>query len=219
MTNDPRQRDRRERMVAALERDGVVHDPRVARALREIPRHRFVRANLVRDAYGRHALPIGAGQTISQPAVVARMTELLAVESGHVVLEVGTGSGYQTAILASLARRVYSLERVPELARQAIRRMRELGILNVKIQDFDGSGGWPEMAPFDRIIVTAGAPCLPRPLGEQLAPGGRMVVPEGSREEQRLAVYELDAGGVLQRSDAGPAAFVPLIGDHGWDAG
>ncbi len=219
MTDDSRQRDRRERMVASLLRNGAVRDPRVVAALGKVPRHRFVAPNLIRDAYGRHALPIGEGQTISQPSVVARMTELLEVRDTDVVLEIGTGSGYQTAILAELARRVYSLERFPSLARRAIARMRELNVLNVKIQDFDGSGGWPEMAPFDRVLVTAGAPALPAPLATQLAPGGRMVIPEGSREEQSLAVYELDAGGNLRRTDAGPAAFVPLVGDYGWESG
>jgi protein-L-isoaspartate(D-aspartate) O-methyltransferase len=184
-----------------------------------VPRERFVPEHLRTQAYGDHALPIEGGQTISQPYVVARMTELLAVGPEHSVLEIGTGSGYQTAILARLARRVYSLERVPELAREAIRRMRELGYDNVKIQIFDGTVGWSEVGPFDRILVTAGAPAAPQPLLDQLAPGGRMVIPEGDRQAQRLMVYEKDAAGRVRASAHEPVAFVPLVGRHGWDAG
>jgi protein-L-isoaspartate(D-aspartate) O-methyltransferase len=161
----------------------------VLQALREVPRHLFVREHLERKAYGDFALPIEAGQTISQPYVVARMTELLAVEPGHKVLEIGTGSGYQAAVLARLARWVWSLERVPELARLAIARLRTLGIENVKVQVFDGSMGWAEAAPFDRVLVTAGAPGAPEPLLAQLGPGGRLVVPEGDLEAQRLVLY------------------------------
>jgi protein-L-isoaspartate(D-aspartate) O-methyltransferase len=208
----------RERMVRELVEARGVRDPRVLSAMREVPRHLFVREHLMTQAYGDHALPIGEAQTISQPYVVARMTELAEVEVGHKVLEIGTGSGYQTAILARLARWVYSLERIPDLAHQAIRRMRQLGILNVKIQAFDGTVGWSEVAPFDRIMVTAGAPAPPQPLLDQLAPGGRMVIPEGDRQAQRLMVYEKDAAGRVRASAHEPVAFVPLVGRHGWDA-
>jgi protein-L-isoaspartate(D-aspartate) O-methyltransferase len=168
-------------------------------------------------AYDDRALPIGAGQTISQPYLVARMTELLEVGAEHSVLEIGTGTGYQTAILAKLARRVFSLERVPELAREAISRIRELGLQNVKIQPFDGTVGWSEMGPFDRILVTAGAPQAPQPLLDQLAMGGVMLVPEGDRESQHLVLYRRQRVGY--RRDVGEeVAFVPLIGRHGWDA-
>lgn len=207
----------RERMVRDHIAARGVSDPRVLEALREIPRHEFVPEHLRTQAYTDHALPIAGGQTISQPYVVARMTELLAVEPEHSVLEIGTGTGYQTAVLARLARRVYSLERVPELAREAIARMRELGLENVKIQVFDGTVGWSDVAPFDRILVTAGAPSVPQPLLDQLAPGGRMVIPEGDRQAQRLMVYEKDAAGRVQATAHDPVAFVPLVGRHGWD--
>ncbi len=208
----------RERMVRDHIAARGVADERVLAALREVPRHEFVPGHLRTQAYSDHALPIAGGQTISQPYVVARMTELLAVGPSHSVLEIGTGTGYQTAILARLARRVYSLERVPELAREAIARMRELGCDNVKIQVFDGTVGWSEVAPFDRILVAAGAPAAPQPLLDQLAPGGRMVIPEGDRQAQRLMVYEKDAGGGVTASAHEPVAFVPLVGRHGWDA-
>ena len=208
----------RERMVRELVEARGVRDPRVLAALREVPRHQFVREHLMSQAYGDHALPIGGAQTISQPYVVARMTELLEVESSHKVLEIGTGSGYQTAILARLARWVYSLERIPELAHQAIRRIRHLGILNVKIQAFDGTVGWSEVAPFDRILVAAGAPGAPKPLLEQLAPKGRLLVPEGDRQRQRLVLYERLVRGVRRR-EVDEVAFVPLVGRHGWPEG
>jgi protein-L-isoaspartate(D-aspartate) O-methyltransferase len=162
-------------------------------------------------------MPLGrTGQTISQPYVVARMSELLEVEPEHSVLEIGTGSGYQTAILAHLARRVYSLERVDELTREAIGRMRELGLDNVKVQTFDGTVGWSEFAPFNRILVTAGAPRVPKPLLDQLAAGGRLVIPEGSRIDQRLMVYVKDERGEVERFAGEAVVFVPLVGRHGW---
>ena len=209
----------RERMVRELVEARGVRDARVLAAMREVPRHLFIREHLRTQAYGDHALPIGEAQTISQPWVVARMTELLEVDGTHKVLEIGTGSGYQTAILARLARWVYSLERIPELAHQAIRRMRQLGLLNVKIQAFDGTVGWSEVAPFDRIVVTAGAPEAPRPLLEQLAPKGRLVVPEGDRRRQCLVLYERTAAGKLRRRELEEVAFVPLVGRHGWSSG
>jgi protein-L-isoaspartate(D-aspartate) O-methyltransferase len=205
----------RERMVREHVEARGVRDPRLLRALREVPRHRFVREHLERKAYGDFALPIEAGQTISQPYVVARMTELLAVETHHKVLEIGTGSGYQAAILARLARWVWSLERVPELARLAIARLRALGIENVKVQVFDGSLGWAEAAPFDRVLVTAAAPGTPDTLLGQLGEGGRLVVPEGSRELQRLVLYR-KADGRVVREEGEAVAFVPLVGRQGW---
>jgi protein-L-isoaspartate(D-aspartate) O-methyltransferase len=206
---------RREAMVRDQIAERGVEDPRVLAAMRQVPRHDFVPEHLKAQAYGDHALPIGSGQTISQPYVVARMTELLAVEPQHSVLEVGTGSGYQTAILAQLARRVFSLERIPELARAAIERMRRLGLDNVKIQVFDGTVGWSDVGPFDRILVTAAAPKAPAPLLDQLAPGGRLLIPEGDRLGQRLVLYEKTPKGI-RRSTGEPVAFVPLIGRHGW---
>jgi protein-L-isoaspartate(D-aspartate) O-methyltransferase len=204
----------RDRMVRELRERGI-RDARVLEAMRTLPRHLFVRDHWQGQAYGGRALPIGAAQTISQPWVVARMSELLELQPEHTVLEIGSGSGYQTAILAQLAKRVYSLERVAELAHQAIARMRELRLDNVKIQTFDGTVGWSEFAPYDRILVTAGAPKVPQPLLDQLGLRGRLVIPEGDRAAQRLVVYERLARGV-RRIEAEPVNFVPLIGRHGW---
>ena len=207
----------RDRMVKQLAKRGI-SDERVLQAMRRVPRHLFVREHLWGQAYGDFALPLAAGQTISQPWIVARMTEVLAVAPEHKVLEIGTGSGYQTAVLALLARWVFSLERVGELARAAIGRMRDMKLDNVKIQTFDGTVGWSEMAPYDRILVTAGAPAVPPPLLEQLAPNGRLVVPEGPRASQKLALYVKDRFGELQRQEADAVAFVPLVGRHAWKA-
>lgn len=204
----------RRQMVRSLGRQGI-QDPRVLEAMGRIPRHRFVET-MTTQAYSDHALPIGGGQTISRPFVVARMTELLDVGAGHRVLEIGTGSGYQTAILARLAQWVFSLERIAELAQRSIRRIRELGLDNVKIQCFDGSVGWSEVAPFDRILVTAGAPRVPEPLLDQLRVGGRLLVPEGDRANQRLVLYHHEKAGTFVREDVEPASFVPLIGRYGW---
>jgi protein-L-isoaspartate(D-aspartate) O-methyltransferase len=209
----------RERMVRELIAGRGVQDERVLAAMRKVPRHLFVKDHMKSRAYGDHALPIGAAQTISQPYIVARMSELLELKASHSVLEIGTGSGYQTAILALLAKRVYSLERVPELAHQAIQRMRELALENVKIQVFDGTVGWSEVAPFDRILVTAGAPKVPEPLLGQLAPGGALLIPEGPRNLQRLVLYRKSAKGELRRREGEEVAFVPLLGRHGWKEG
>ena len=207
----------RRRLVKLLERKGI-KDRRVLDAIQKIPRHRFVPEHVRAQAYGDHALPIGSSQTISQPYIVARMSELLAVKPEHSILEIGSGSGYQTAILAHLARRVYSLERIADLAHQAIQRMRELGLDNVKVQTFDGTVGWSDVAPFDRIMVTAGSPQVPPPLLEQLRVGGRLLIPEGARNEQILVVYRKLRQG-LRRTVHEPVTFVPLIGRHGWDGG
>jgi len=209
----------RERMVRDLIAARGVKDERVLAALRKVPRHLFVKDHLRSQAYGDHALPIAGGQTISQPYIVARMTELLEVGTEHSVLEIGTGSGYQTAVLALLARRVYSLELVPELAQTAIPRMRQLGLDNVKIQVFDGTVGWSEWAPYDRILVTAGAPKVPEPLLEQLAPGGALLIPEGRLNSQRLVLYRKSARGEIRRREGDEVAFVPLLGRHGWKTG
>jgi len=209
----------RERMVRDLIAGRGVQDERVLAAMRKVPRHLFVKDHMKSRAYGDHALPIGASQTISQPYIVARMSEILELRPSHTVLEIGTGSGYQTAILGLLAKRVYSLERVPELAHQAIQRMREMGLDNVKIQVFDGTVGWSEVAPFDRILVTAGAPKVPEPLLGQLAPGGALLLPEGTRSLQRLVLYLKSAKGELRRREGEEVAFVPLLGRHGWKEG
>jgi len=206
----------RERMVRDLIAARGIKDERVLAAMRKVQRHLFVKEHLRSQAYGDHALPIGAAQTISQPYIVARMTELLEVGPEHSVLEIGTGSGYQTAILAQLARRVYSLERIAELAKEAIPRMRQLGLDNVKIQVFDGTVGWSEWAPYDRILVTAGAPKVPEPLLDQLAPGGTLLIPEGQLNMQKLVLYRKSARGEMRRREGEDVAFVPLLGRHGW---
>ena len=210
-------RIRRDQMVDLLSRRGI-RDSRVLEAMRSVPRHLFVRDHLGKQAYGDHALPIGEEQTISQPWVVARMTELLQVGPDDSVLEIGSGSGYQAAILGRLAGRVYSLERIPELGRQAIARVRELGLDNVKIQVFDGTIGWSDVAPFDRILVTAGAPTVPPPLLDQLATPGRLVLPEGKLKSQQLVLYEKSERGI-ERREREAVIFVPLIGRYGWQPG
>ena len=187
----------------------------VLRALATVPRHRFVPLAQLAWAYADTPLPIGSGQTISQPFIVALMTELLALDSQSVVLEVGTGSGYQTAMLASLARRVCSVERIPALAEAAERRLRELGIVNVEIRIADGHGGWEEQAPFDAIIVTAAAAEVPPALVRQLKPGGRLAIPVGPQHRsQDLRVICKDESGVLHGRSVLPVVFVPLVRDY-----
>ena len=210
---------RRQRMVRKQIEARGVRDARVLEAMAEAPRHLFVRQHLRGQAYEDFALPIECGQTISQPYVVARMTELLDLRREHSVLEIGTGSGYQTLVLARLASRVYSLERIAELARRAIERLRPFRLDNVKIQAFDGTVGWSDVGPFDRILVTAAAPRAPKPLLDQLKAGGKMVVPEGSRHGQHLVVYAKGAEGDVVRQVGEAVSFVPLIGRHGWEEG
>ena len=204
----------RDRMVTDL-RDRGIRDERVLEALLSVPRHLFVREQFVSKAYGNYALPIGDEQTLTQPWVVARMTEMLEIGPTHRVLEIGTGSGYQTAVLAELARWVFSLERIGSLASSAIRRLKELEADNVKVAHFDGTVGWGEGAPFDRILVTAAAPEVPRPLLDQLVLGGILVLPEGSRTEQNLVKYRRGAKKV-RRIEGEAVGFVPLIGRNSW---
>jgi protein-L-isoaspartate(D-aspartate) O-methyltransferase len=203
-------------MVERLAAAGFVSDPRVRAALEEVPRHLFVPAALAGEAYGDHALPIGAGQTITQPAAVARSVELAAVSAGARVLEIGTGSGYQTAVLSRLAQHVFSLERIPELGNGALRLLKSLGVRNVSIKVFDGSYGWSEHAPYDAIIVAASAPEVPTPLLSQLKVAGRLVVPVGDAQRQRLLVVRKLPSGRTRTEDAGDVAFVPLVGRFGW---
>ncbi|HSN92832.1 MAG TPA: protein-L-isoaspartate(D-aspartate) O-methyltransferase [Anaeromyxobacteraceae bacterium] len=188
-----------------------VSDPRVLAAMRKVERHLFVPETLRGEAYGDFPLPIGHGQTISQPYIVALMTELARVRPGGRVLEIGTGSGYQAAILAALAREVYSIEIVEPLAREAADRLRRLGCRNVSVRAGDGYRGWPEKAPFDAILVTAAPPRIPEPLLEQLATGGRLVAPVGE-EVQDLVLVEKTAQG-LRRSRIAPVRFVPMTGE------
>jgi protein-L-isoaspartate(D-aspartate) O-methyltransferase len=205
----------RERMVLNQLKGRGIRDEHVLQAMRTVPRHRFVPEELRSRAYGDHPLPIGEGQTISQPYMVAFMTEQLQVEPQHVVLEIGTGSGYQAAVLAELVTRVISIERIPELADRARQALDELGYRNVVIRWSDGTIGWPEMAPFERIIVTAGAPAAPPTLVDQLADGGRMVVPLGNTFLQTLTVVT-KTGGQTSIEERGGCTFVPLIGEEGW---
>lgn len=195
-----------------------VEDPRVLEAMRKVPRHLFVPAHLADRAYDDSPLPIGEGQTISQPYMVAWMTELLELKEDSRVLEVGTGSGYQAAVLCELAREVYTVEKIPELAREAERRLLSLGYRNFHLRVGDGTLGWPEEAPFDGIIVTAGAPSVPQPLAEQLADRGRLVIPVGPSGMQMLTVIRREGGG-FTRSEKGSCVFVPLVGEHGWKRG
>ena len=202
----------RERMVLTDIAGRDVRDERVLRAMRAVPRHRFVPAKLVRHAYADHPLPIGGGQTISQPYIVAAMTELAGLRPDDVVLEVGTGSGYQAAVLGELARQVYTIEILPELAASARKRLEDLGYANITVRAGDGYRGWPEHAPFDAIIVTAAPEEIPEPLLEQLKPGGRMVIPVGpTYAVQSLLLVEKDAEGVVRQRNVMPVRFVPLV--------
>ncbi|WP_309092228.1 protein-L-isoaspartate(D-aspartate) O-methyltransferase [Phenylobacterium sp.] len=188
--------------------------PAVLDALRTVPRHRFVPRDLEGEAYGDTPLPIGHGATISQPFMVAIMTDLLQARSDWKVLEVGTGSGYQAAVLAALGAQVFTIEIVPELARTAEARLAALGYRGVQVRAGDGYKGWPEAAPFDGILVTAGATHVPTPLVEQLKPGGRMVIPVGpSQQLQQLTVVTKDARGAVRTTRLGPVLFVPLQED------
>jgi protein-L-isoaspartate(D-aspartate) O-methyltransferase len=204
---------RREMVERYVEARGV-DDPRVLSAMREVPRHRFVPEPLRAKAYGDHSLPIGHGQTISQPSVVGLMTQRLAVQPGQKVLEIGTGSGYQAAVLSRLARTVYSLERIDELARSAAQTLSELGYQNISVKAFDGTYGYPAAAPFDRIIITAGTAEIPETLLAQLAVGGRLVAPVGPAERQRIRVVRRRKTD-FAREDGEEVVFVPLIGRFG----
>jgi protein-L-isoaspartate(D-aspartate) O-methyltransferase len=204
--------DRRRQMVESQIRRRGIHDPRVLAAMERVPRHRFVRAVDVEAAYGDHPIDVGYAQTISQPYIVGYMTEQLALLPGARVLEIGTGSGYQTAVLGELAAEVYSVEIVPELAERSRRLLHELGYTNIHVRFGDGYAGWPEKAPFDAVIVTAAPDHLPQPLVDQLAVGGRIAVPVG-RFDQDLVVYRKTAEGLEERSRL-PVRFVPLTRSH-----
>jgi protein-L-isoaspartate(D-aspartate) O-methyltransferase len=206
----------RERMVARLKDHYQIRDQRVLASMRAVPRHFFVPEALRGRAYGDHALPISANQTISQPFIVARMTELLELNDNSRVLEIGAGSGYQTAVLAQVAAQVFSIERIGDLAREAQSRIRQLGIYNATVKCFDGTLGWSAHAPYDGILVAAGGPTVPEPLVAQLKVGGKLVVPVGpARDSQQLIrVIKTETG--RRQEDHGPCAFVPLIGEHGW---
>jgi len=206
-------------MVARQLRRRGIRDERVLEAMATTPREEFVPGVPTSLAYDDRALPIDAGQTISQPYMVARMTELLRVEPGDRILEIGTGSGYQAAVLARLGAKVTTIERLPDLAEGARAKLRELEIEDVDVRLGDGSIGEPEGAPWDGIVVTAAAPAIPDPLREQLAVGARLVIPVGPRYQQDLVVVERRGLNDWQEWSDGAVVFVPLVGEGGWSEG
>lgn len=210
-SDDPFARERRRMVLEQIAARGI-SDRRVHEAMASVPRHLFVPSELAREAYQDRPLPIGFGQTISQPYIVALMTELLELTKEQKVLEVGTGSGYQAAVLSMLAKDVYTVEIIEQLGRSAEERLRRLGYGGVKVRIGDGYYGWREAAPFDAIVVTAAADHIPPPLIGQLRPGGRMVIPVGSPfQTQNLLLLTKDASGRLRIRNIAPVRFVPLI--------
>jgi protein-L-isoaspartate(D-aspartate) O-methyltransferase len=207
----------RERMVEEQVVARGVTDPRVIEVMRRVPRHLFVEEALRDRAYGDHPLPIGDGQTISQPFIVGRMTELLRLVGTEKVLEVGTGCGYQAAVLAELAARVCTMERLPRLAAKARETLEGIGYRNVLVRAGNGTLGWPDQAPFDRILVAAGGPSVPPPLFEQLVEGGRMVMPVGDATNQTLEVID-KVQGVMRVTRHSGCVFVKLVGKYAWES-
>jgi protein-L-isoaspartate(D-aspartate) O-methyltransferase len=206
----------RQRMVERLRDYYKIADTRVLDVMNRVPRHLFVPEALRSQAYKDNALPIASGQTISQPYIVARMTEILELSRRDKVLEVGAGTGYQTAVLAPLARSVFAVERLANLAADARERLKRLGVYNVSIKTDDGTTGWEAYAPYDAILVAAGGPEIPQPLIAQLRPGGRLVIPIGIDQKHQKLVRVVKTDASFQTQDFGPCAFVPLIGEHGW---
>lgn len=210
-------RGARERLVETLRGKGI-RDLAVLRAFEKTPRHAFVPTGLRHRAYEDSSLPIGNGQTISQPWVHARYLELLELTGRERVLEIGTGSGYQTVLLAHLVEQVFTIERIPALLQHAREAVQNAGVRNVSFLLGDGTVGWREYAPYDAILVGAGAPSLPQPLVTQLADGGRLLVPIGDREEQKLVLVQRRGDGI-ETKEVAPVRFVPLVGSHGWSLG
>jgi len=209
-------RRNRDRMVREQIEARGIHDPAVIRAMRAVPRHLFVEEALIPQAYEDHPLPLGYGQTISQPYVVAWMTALCDIAPDMKVLEIGTGSGYQAAVLAEMGARVYTVERVAALQEAAKARLAALRCSQVRFKLDDGTLGWPDEAPFDRILVTAAGPIVPEPLVAQLADPGKMLIPVGpSKRGQTLLLVEKQNGRTVSR-DMGGVMFVDLVGRHGW---
>jgi protein-L-isoaspartate(D-aspartate) O-methyltransferase len=207
----------RKRMVQEQLQAREVHDPRVLQAMERVPRHLFVPEPIQEHAYEDRAQPIGNSQTISQPLMVGLMTQLLNLAGTEKILEIGTGSGYQTAILAELALKVITIERHPSLADRAHELLDWMGYTNIQFHTGDGTLGFPPGAPYDRILVAAAAPSVPPPLIDQLAPNGRLVIPIGAENLQTLTVVAKDSAGSPSAISCGDCAFVPLIGEHGWD--
>jgi protein-L-isoaspartate(D-aspartate) O-methyltransferase len=206
----------RGRMVEKLCDHYKIADERVLDAMNRVPRHVFVPDALKSQAYKDNALPIAGGQTISQPFIVAKMTELLELKGRERVLEIGSGSGYQTAVLATLARKVFAVERIPALAAGAKEKLRTLGYQNISYRLDDGTNGWDVYAPFDAILVAAGGPDVPKPLLEQLEVGGRLVIPLGDNQKMQTLFRITRTEKGFESGNFGPCAFVPLIGSFGW---
>ncbi len=206
----------RSRMVEHLRGHYKIADERVLEAMNRVPRHAFVPDALRSQAYKDNALPISGGQTISQPFIVARMTELLALKGAERVLEIGSGSGYQTAVLATLARKVFAVERLATLHTEAKQKLMTLGYRNISYRCDDGTTGWEVYAPFDAILVAAGGPTIPEPLVKQLEVGGRMVIPIGDNQKSQMLIRVTRTDKGFDTENFGPCAFVPLIGQHGW---
>jgi protein-L-isoaspartate(D-aspartate) O-methyltransferase len=209
-------RGARERLVDTLREKGI-NDLSVLRAFEMTPRHAFVPTGLRHRAYEDAPLPIGNGQTISQPFVHAMYLQLLKLKGTERVLEIGTGSGYQTVLLAHLSAQVFSIERIGALLQQAQENIRNTGVNNVSLLMGDGTIGWREYAPYDAILVGAGSPTIPQPLVDQLADGGRLLIPVGDRDEQKLVLIR-NTNGKVEQQDVAPVRFVPLVGSHGWSA-
>ncbi len=205
----------REEMVSRQIENRGLRNTRLLAALRDLPRHRFVQPGDEMYAYHDEPLPIGFHQTISQPYITALMTSLAALEGSETVLEIGTGSGYQAALLGMLARQVISLERIPELAERARGLLADLGLTNIEIITTDGTTGYPSGSPYQAILVTAAAPSVPQLLLDQLADGGRLIIPVGSRSVQQLQVWQR-SGNLFDCEDILPVVFVPLLGEFGW---
>ena len=215
MSPYPRHEERRRMVERQIEARGI-HNPRVLATMREIPRHHFIPPPYDQAAYDDNPLPIGNGQTISQPYIVALMTELLRPEPSDNILEIGAGSGYQAAILSRLVQRLTTIERIPSVTILARNNLKSLGIRNVEVVEGDGTQGYPQNAPYDGIIVTAATPEIPQTLTDQLADGGRLVAPVGGRDIQELVTLEKH-GDLLIPEPHGGVRFVPLIGRYGWE--
>jgi len=204
------------RMVEKLRDHYKIADERVLDVMAKLPRHLFVSEAIKSQAYKDNALPISGGQTISQPFIVARMTELLELTGQEKVLEIGAGSGYQTAILTSLARKVFAIERLPNLVDEAEHRLQLLGFRNFTLKASDGTAGWDTYMPFDAILVAAGGPSVPEPLVQQLKMGGKLVMPIGEDQRKQNLIRVTRTETSFRTENFGPCAFVPLIGEHGW---
>ena len=214
---EPEFRGARLRLVEDIRAKGI-RDLAVLRAFERVPRHQFVPTGIRHRAYEDTPLPIGNGQTISQPYIHAHYLELLRLKGNEKVLEIGTGTGYQTALLAQLVPQVFSIERIASLSDQARANLEKLGVNNVSLCVGDGTLGWAAYAPYDAILVSAGSPSVPKPLVDQLADGGRLLIPEGDLDTQHLMIYTR-RGERIERREVAPVRFVPLIGSHGWENG